>query len=471
MNLADISLTAPLIALFAGSILLMLAVAFKRHHGLALISTAGVLVLALALMPRSLGRVQPLFAVDGLALYYWALVLATSLALALLSGVYFEKQAGQKEEFYILLLTGTLGAAVMAASRHFISLFLGLEVLSVSLYGLLAYGRKANHIEAGLKYLILASVSGAFLVFGLALIYAETGSLSLTGMARAGQMPTLVFMTGLTFILVGAGFKLAVAPFHLWAGDVYQGAPAPATAFVATVSKAAMVAFLLRFFAHLHNSPLLLDGPFVNLLGALALASMFLGNWMALLQNSVKRLLAFSSIAHLGYVLMAFLTGPLSLMVVTVYMTAYLVTSLAGFGVIILLSTKERDADDLDDFRGLAWRRPWAAAFFILALLSLAGIPLTLGFLGKFYVLTAGVGSGLWVLVFALAMNSAIGVFYYMRVVFTLFQEKDAGAAESPAAPLGMGVLAGLGALLVVLGVYPSPLFFLVEKLVYRLIA
>ena len=226
-------------------------------------------------------------------------------------------------------------------------------------------------------------------------------------------------LAGLVMIISGLGFKLAVVPFHLWTPDVYEGAPAPVTAFIATVSKGAVFALVLRYFTridiHAHTALFLI-------ITLIAVASMFAGNLLALLQTNVKRILAYSSISHLGYLLVTVLaSGPTAVTAAAFYLAAYFITTLGAFGVVAVLSRPERDADRLEDYRGLVWRRPWLAGVFTAMLFSLAGIPLTAGFVGKFYVVAAGVGSALWLAVVALAINSVIGLFYYLRIVVALF--------------------------------------------------
>jgi NADH-quinone oxidoreductase subunit N len=258
-----------------------------------------------------------------------------------------------------------------------------------------------------------------------------------------------------------------VVPFHMWTPDVYEGAPAPVTAFIATVSKGGMLAVLIRFFTQT-------DGfrypSLLLIFTIIAIASMFAGNILALLQKNVKRILAYSSIAHLGYLLVAFVAGnTLGIEAVSFYLVAYFITSLGAFGVITLLSDEERDAELLDDYRGLLWRRPWTAAIFTAMLLSLAGIPLTAGFVGKFYLLAAGVRTELWLLVVMLALNSVIGLYYYIKIIAIMFQQTNAEhehRALHPSAYMVSGAtIAILALLLIYVGVYPTGLVELITTL------
>ena len=306
----------------------------------------------------------------------------------------------------------------------------------------------------------------------MALIYFQSGTMEFarTATLLAGPVEfSSTFLVGLMLIMTGVGFKLAVVPFHMWAPDVYQGAPAPVAGFVATVSKGAMVALLLRYFVEIaaFRSEVLWWA-----VAGIAVLSMFAGNLLALLQNNIKRLLAYSSIAHLGYLLVAFLAaGPLAIEAVTFYLTAYFVTTLGAFGVVSVLSKPGDEAEAMDDYRSLFWNRPWVAGVFTIMLLSLAGIPLTAGFIGKFYVIAAGVDSSLWVLIVLLVVNSVIGLFYYLRVIVVMAADgrrdvRPADTAQALQVSYADGlVLAALSGCLFWLGLYPAPLIRLVQTI------
>jgi NADH-quinone oxidoreductase subunit N len=472
MSSGDLVALAPLIVVAAASIAILLAIAFYRNHRITAVITLIGLALAFITLPvvsaKAPRQITPLLILDSYALFYLGLLFAASFVVVLLSYGYLAGRPDNPEEFYLLVLLVTLGSAVLVASSHFVSLFLGLETLSVALYVLIAYLRTSERsIEAGIKYLILAAVSAAFLLFGMALVYADLGTMEFAQMASLSSGNNqAMFLAGLAMIIIGVGFKLAVVPFHMWTPDVYEGAPAPVAAFVATVSKGAMFALLLRYFTELNIHSY---GPLFLVFTLIAIASMFVGNLLALMQNNVKRILAYSSIAHLGYLLVAFLAGgSRGATAATFYLVAYFVTTLSAFGVITVLSGQKRDADRLDDYRGLFWRRPWLASLFTASLLSLAGIPLTAGFVGKFYVLAAGIGSALWLLVIILIANSVIGLYYYLRIVVAMFRDspKDISAAISSLSLAGSVALAGLTLLLVWLGVYPAPLIRVIQTMI-----
>ncbi len=471
MTASDLLALLPLLLVAATSVIVMLAAAVHRNHALALALTLfGLGGAFCSVFFVHLRQVTALLVIDSYALFFMGLIVAASFTVALLAYGYLGAREGNCEEFYVLILVATLGAMVLAASTHFVSLFLGLEILSVALYALISYlhGRTLP-MEAGIKYLVLAAASAAFLLFGMALIYGDFGTMDFARLAQilatTVDLNLKLFLPGVALIVAGIGFKLALVPFHMWTPDVYEGAPAPVAAFVATVSKGGMFALLLRYF---HESGAHSFAPVFLVFSIIAVASMFAGNLLALLQNNVKRILAYSSIAQMGYLLVAFqIGGPMGTSAAAFYLVAYFVMTLGAFGVVTVLSERQRDADLLDDYRGLFWRRPALALVFTAMLLSLAGIPLTAGFLGKFYIVAAGASAAAWALILILVITSTIGLFYYLRVVVVLYQQPAPGdqareplPRQGPAATL---VLATLTVILVWLGVYPTPLLRVIQ--------
>jgi NADH-quinone oxidoreductase subunit N len=478
MNLIDFVAISPLVILAVTAAILMALIAVYRHHGQSAILTFTGLASAFAALPAVAGltplTVTSLLVVDRYGIFFLGLILAAAMITVLLSYGYLRQQSGLREEFYLLILLAALGSATLVLSRHFASFFLGLEILSVSLYALVAYTRlRIVSIEAGIKYLVLAAVSSAFMLFGMALIYTDLGVLDFLGIAAQlqslhGNGMTMSLMAGLCLVIVAIGFKLALAPFHMWISDIYQGAPAPAAAFVASVSKCAVAALLARLFA---TMDLNLYGALNAAFAGIAVASMLIGNILALMQENIKRLLAYSSIAHMGYLLVAFLSGgELALSAVAFYLVAYTITILGCFGVIACLSGTDRDADSMDDFYGLFFRSPWLAFIFTVMLLSLAGIPLTVGFVGKFYIVASGVNDALWLLVFFLVLTSGIGVYYYLRVLIAMYS-RPAGNGLAYGSPHKAEMsnslaLAILVALILWLGIWPTPLIELINKMI-----
>ena len=479
MSGADWIALLPVIITGATAVVAMVLIAVHRSHGLTLgVTLLGLVLAFLSLWPAASVaplQVTPLLVVDDFAVFYLGLIIVACVAVALLCHGYFAKCEGRPEELYVLLLLATLGSEILVTSTHFVSFFLGLEILSVALYALTAYlHTRALPLEAGIKYLVLAASSAAFLLFGMALVYAEMGTMQFREIADRLALGTglhgAMLIAGAALLITGIGFKLGVVPFHLWTPDVYEGAPAPVTAFVATVSKGGMFALLLRFFYGNGGY----QTPSLHLVfSIIAIASMLVGNLLALRQRNVKRILAYSSIAHFGYLLVAFLAaGAFAVQAVTFYLVAYFITTLGAFGVIAMLSDGEREADDVDDYRGLFWRRPVIGTVFTLMILSLAGIPITAGFLGKFFIIAAGASSSVWALIIILAVTSVIGLFYYLRIVIAVYAALP-GAAEGAVegaqprtlslSATSAGTLIVLAVLLVWFGVYPTPILNLIQ--------
>lgn len=479
MSFADFMSLGPLITLCAAAVLMMLLVAAWRNHRIvytftliAFLMTMASVIPAIAYIPHV---IPPLLVIDEFSLFNSGLILVAAFIILLMSFNYFEEREERKEEYYILLLLATIGALVLVVSRHFMSLFLGLEILSVSLYGLIAYLRaRERSDEAGIKYLMLAALSSAFLLFGMALVYAFTGHMDFPGIGaalrQAGYLPVSV-MAGFGLMLIGVGFKLGIVPFHMWAPDIYEGAPLPVAAFIATVSKGAMLVLLIRFYQDIHGN----DYPMIWwIVAIIAVASMFAGNWLALTQQNVKRILAYSSIAQMGYILVAFLSGvQTGLEALAFYLVAYFITTIGAFGVVIVMSSSVQDAETIRDYKGLFWRYPWVATVFTAMLLSLAGIPLTAGFIGKFYVIMAGVNGHQWFLLFMLVINSVIGLYYYIRLVAAMFSVPVSGQETTvvPALPAAGNItLVILTILLIGLGVYPTAMMQLIQQMMRILV-
>jgi NADH-quinone oxidoreductase subunit N len=481
---------SPILIVSATSVIVMLAIAIKRNHvlvtslamaGLALALASTIAVWLASAAPRA---ITALLIIDRFACFYMAMILIAALAVTSLSHTYLGRYQGHGEEMYLLLVLSTLGGLVMVASRHFTSFFIGLELLSMPMYGMVAYlVKERRSLEAGMKYLVLSAVASAFIVFGMALVYSQTGTMVFGEIgAKLGEVTgdERIVMLGAALLLIGLGFKLSLAPFHLWTPDVYEGAPAPVASFLATASKVAVLALLLRYVVETHATRY---AALVDALSMLAILSIVVGNILALQQSNLKRLLAYSAIAHFGYMLVALIaSGPLANEAVGIYLLTYSITTLAAFGVITLVSSPlDHEAQALSDYRGLFWKHPGLAAILTLALLSLAGVPLTAGFLGKFYVLGAGVDKRQWILLGAIVAGSAVGL-YFLRAMIQLYLRRSpvaASVAASPSPPAstavavspahhwardaGGGTLIVLLLLMLALGVYPSPFIKLAQ--------
>jgi NADH-quinone oxidoreductase subunit N len=479
---AQLFALSPLIILSVSATLLMLLIAFfRRHDANATFAVMGLNITLLAtlvlwswVLKNGPIAVTELLLIDSYTCFFTALMIVTTLACCTIAHTYLKEFPDDREEVYLLLLLSLIGALVLVSSSHFASLFIGLEMLSVPLYGLVAYHRKRSRsLEAGIKYLVLSATGSALLLLGMAFLYAQTGTLALPTMGQqlASQGDNLPYMVlaGFTLILIALGFKLSLVPFHLWTPDVYEGAPAPAGAFLATVAKIAVAAVLLRLIAWF---PIIASTSLQNILVILAGLSMLAGNLLAMHQTNVKRLLAYSSISHFGYLLTGLAAiNFVSLQSSMIYLFSYTFATLAAFGVLSVVSVTHKvaseDADGLQNYRGLFWKQPYLAAIMMVSMLSLAGMPMTIGFIGKFYVILAAVNSSLWWLIAILVISSGIGLFFYLRVIVALFLHAPRIARLRM--PFDWGRSA-CGAMLIItavvimlLGVYPQPMLTLVR--------
>ena len=488
LTLDNFEALLPLLITAATTVFVMLAIAIKRNHwwnatvtvaglNIALLSTIYVAFKpyffpeSVSLIPQT---ITPLFVVDGFSLFFSALILISALGATTLTNAYIESFKRNREEIYLLITIATAGGIVLAYSHHMASLFIGLEMMSVALYGMVAYTYdRTRSLEAAIKYMVLSATASAAMLFGIALIYAQIGSLAFAEIgAKVTQEPSLLVVVGGMLLVIGLFFKLSLAPFHLWTPDVYEGAPAPVGAFLATAAKVAVFAVLARF-AILESKNVLASLPFVLTMIAVACISMLVGNLLALKQNNIKRMLGYSSIAHFGYLLLLVLVGgpKFGIEGFAVYLAIYVMTSLVAFGVVTLMShaDSKRDADLLNDYRGLFWRRPYLASIFTLALFSLAGIPLTAGFIGKFYVVTAAVGAGPvgWIGLIFVVLGSSIGIYFYLRTIISLFLAKKHmhrfDAEFNWGQRTGGIMVLGAAAFILIIGIVPNPLMFLAQ--------
>ncbi|EIS86429.1 NADH-quinone oxidoreductase subunit NuoN, partial [Yersinia pestis] len=418
----------PLLIVGLTVVVVMLSIAWRRDHFIN--ATLTVIGLNLALLSLYfVGQVgpmdvTPLMRVDGYSMFYTGLVIIASLATSTFAYPWLVGYPDNREEFYLLVLIAALGGILLASANHLASLFLGIELLTLPLFGLIGYAyRQKRSLEASIKYMLLSAAASSFLLFGMALLYAESGSLSFVGLGQSlsdSMVHQPLILAGLGMMIVGLGFKLSLVPFQLWTPDVYQGAPAPVSTFLATASKIAIFAVVMRLFMYAPAA----DSEAVRLvLSIIAVASILFGNLMAISQTNIKRLLGYSSIAHLGYLLIALVavqTHELALPLETigVYLAGYLFSSLGAFGVVSLMSSpyKGPDAESLFSYRGLFWHKPILSAVMTVMMLSLAGIPMTLGFIGKFFVVAMGVSANLWWLTGAVVLGSAIGFFFFFFV-------------------------------------------------------
>jgi len=368
-----------------------------------------------------------------------------------------------KGEYFVLGLFATLGIFVMISAHSMLSLYLGLELMSLSLYAMVAFNRDSPMAaEAAMKYFILGAIATGCFLYGTSILYGVTGSLDLGEIAqRAGELDRLDIhiLVALSFILVGVAFKFGAVPFHMWLPDVYQGAITPVTLFIGTAAKIASLAMIYRVVVEGLGE---LHGSWADMLAVLAVLSMAIGNIVAIAQDNLKRMLAYSTISHVGFILLGILAGTVGGYEAAIYYTlAYVIMAGAAFGMIILLSRRGFEAEAIDDFRGLNARSPWFAAIMLIVMFSMAGVPPLLGFYAKFAVLAAVIEVGRTWLAVAGVLFSVIGAYYYLRIVKVMYFDAPADA-EPLAASLDLRVVLSLNGLLVLgLGIFPQALIAL----------
>ena len=427
----------PEIVITLSAVFILLLSAFHRKNdigrlagGVSLIGAALALVFTCRLWNSDIDIYNGLYTIDNFGLFFKALALVISLLVTLLSLRYVEREEMIKGEYYALMLFGILGMMIMVSSNHFVTIFIGLEVMSIAIYvlcGLLIGNPRSA--EASLKYFLLGAFATAFLLYGIALIYGTTGILDVRDIARyvtSGNFQiTPAFMAGMALLIVGFGFKTASVPFHMWTPDVYEGAPTSITAYMATgVKAAAFGAFLRVFYTALYP----FWSEWSGMLWIIAVLTMTLGNITALMQNDIKRMLAYSSIAHAGYILIAFAVGDRVFSAsILFYLLVYTFMNIGAFAVVILLGRQEAPNTGIESYAGLATRHPMIALAMSVFLLSLAGVPPLAGFMGKFYVLSDAIKAGYYWLAIIGVLNSVVAVYYYLRVIMYMYFKEPEG--------------------------------------------
>ena len=483
----NIDSTVPqlIVALFA--ILALLVEVFSRSSRMVFATCLVGLHIALLRSLMQWGRGIPyessLLAVDGYTTFFNILFILIAMITLAISLSYVENTRVDGGKYYPLVLFATLGMMLLVSSMDLLMMFLSLELLSISMYMLVGSQRdKWVSTEAAIKYILTGAFASGFLLFGIALVYGATGTISFSKMESilgglTGGVPPML-QIGIALMMVGLGFKIAMVPFHMWAPDVYEGAPTPITGLLSTGSKIAVVALILRLFS---NPFIQVSSQWVGILWVLAVLSMTLGNVAALLQKNVKRMLAYSSIAHIGYLLVAFIAlSTRGMEAILLYSAFYAVMGLAAFGCIASLtraggSTTAGEGERLkaEDYTSLGYTQPVQAAILSICLLSLAGIPLTAGFIGKLYLFGAAVNAGFVGLAVIAVLNSAVSLYYYLGLMLRMYALPGRFApAEEPVGSLfGKLVLLVLGVTIIALGIYPTPLIGAVKGAVTALSA
>jgi len=376
------------------------------------------------------------------------------------SRTYLELRGLFRGETFVLALTTCLGMMVMISAGNFITLYMGLELQALSLYAMVAMHRTSKRAsEAAMKYFVLGALASGMMLYGMSMIYGATGSLDLVHVAEAilsGQGNRIILLFGLVFIVSGIGFKLGAVPYHMWVPDVYDGAPTAVTLLIGTAPKLAAFAFMLRLLALALGG---LEFDWQGMLMVLSLLSMILGNLIAIAQSNIKRMLAYSTIANMGFMLMGFLAANIDgYSAAMFYAVAYVLTSLASFGLVMLLSREGFEADQIDDFKGLNRRSPWWALVMLLVMFSLAGIPPTIGFYAKFSVIMAAVGAGFTWLAVVAVLTSLVGAFYYLRIVKLMYFDEPDDTAPIVTRGDNRALLSANGLAILLFGVFPQQL-------------
>lgn len=463
MNSQSLLSFSPIIILMISALLVMIAGSLRLSHGgLAILSILGLLCSLISTHVEyakdSLLINTPLLVVDPFGLFMMQLLLIFSIIIMIFSYEYWRTQEQSPREYYISMLLSIIGALVMVISNHLASFFLGLELMTLPLYAAISYfTNKKSSLDAGIKYIILAGTSTTFLLFGMALIYAESDTMNLITMSESLSSGILfekpLFLAGFGLVLVGIGFKISAVPFHLWTPDVYDGAPLPVTAYLATVSKGASIALFFRLWQFIApDSPLAFF-----IIAVMAALSMIGGNILALRQDNLKRLLGYSSIAHFGYVLMATLSfGSMASEAFLFYLSAYGATILLVFGALICLSSGEKEIVMIRDLHGLARKKRALSIALLIGFFSLMGIPFTAIFMGKVLLIMAGVESSQWFLIGSLLLSSIIGLFVYLRLANALFDKDEEEIFDSKITPWAFSALAALSLIAVLLGIWPT---------------
>ena len=466
MTVSTLLALTPQLIVATGIVFALLLIAWQRSQQIIALFSLGVLLLALLAtllsFTNSSTAVTPLVIVDDYSRYAFVLVCLTGICVIYLSRFMLSRQVEVHDEYYVLVLLVILGAGILVVSDHYASLFLGFELLSLSLVGLVAYLRESKYsVETGFKYLILSASASSFMLLGIAFIYAYTGSLGFSSTAPSaapaiiakaltdsslidtGLINNGLYQLGIILFLCGMAFKLSLAPFHFWTADVYQGAPTPVTLLLATISKLAVFIVLVKCFFStpqwqamqgISQQGSSLQGGIV----IIAILSMLVGNILALKQQSIKRILGYSSIAHMGYLFIVLAISSVATVAfawqtVLFYFTAYIVATLSVFTVITLYELNNQQINDVTvaDWQGLFWQQPLLAILAIIGLLALAGIPLTAGFIGKFYLIHLASQNQLWWLLSSLIIGSGISLAYYLPIIFQLFAQSKAEISSS----------------------------------------
>jgi len=460
--MTDLFLVSPLLVVFTLPLIIMGFVAlwpqfkFSLHLTFLGVLSAFILVVS-SLLQRSEPRYfYPFFVADNFSEITQGVMLLATLIVIFFSKDWFSVVKQETHAFFILLSISVVGALTLVMSTHFISFFVSLELLSVPVYAMIAYEvRQRRGLEAALKYILLAGFSIAVLLFGIALLYSQFGSLSfdvIVSKIKGGFVFEPVLLVGFLLFFVGLAFKIGLVPFHMWLPDVYEGAPLPVTAYLTTVSKGAVLFFAIRFFSQIgiDNIP-----DIASIVAALAILSMFIGNIMAIKQQNLKRLLAYSSIAQVGYMLIGIIVSDSQSTLF--YIITYFAAVLCALSALAVHSHFEAEKENIRSLDGLYFYKPTLAVALTIALLSFTGLPLTLGFLGKLYILSSAIDALQWTMALSLAISSAIGFYAYFKVILAMATRGSLSIIpKANRFSLSEACVVALALLIVGFGIYPS---------------
>ncbi len=454
----------PELVVAVGAMLLLMVGVFRREDATRMVSWAGVVLLAVAavmLQPSDAPLLGGMFVNDAFAVFMKRLILLGAALGLVMSIDYNEREKTARFEFPVLILFATTGMMMMASANDLISLYVGLELQSLSLYVVAAFNRDSvRSTEAGLKYFVLGALSSGLLLYGASLVYGFSGTtqfVQIAGLLRglSGPIPTgLVF--GIVFVAAGLAFKVSAVPFHMWTPDVYEGAPTPVTAFFSIAPKVAAVALIVRVFVE----------PFAGAIAAwqqiivtVAILSMLLGAFAAVWQTNIKRLMAYSSIGHIGYALVGLAAGTQGgVEAMLVYIAIYVFMNAATFAVILAMRRDGKPVERIDDLAGLARSQPLVAAALAVAMFAMAGIPPLSGFIGKLYVFRAAVDAQLFTLAVIGVLSSVVGAFYYLRIIKLMYFDEASAPLDRSMAPTLKAVLTGASLFTLLFFLLPSPL-------------
>ncbi|MCU4137051.1 NADH-quinone oxidoreductase subunit N [Buchnera aphidicola (Sitobion miscanthi)] len=481
MNLQQLTALLPLLITIFTAVTVILSISCNRNHFfiavfsiLGFISTFFSLYFLVKIIPID---ITSLFHIDAYSIFYIGMIIISSISTCVFAYPWLIKYPFNKEEFYLLIIISNLGAISLIASNHMASFFVNIELVSLPMFGLIAYSNYQKHsLEASFKYIILSGISSSFLLLGIAWIYSVSGSLNVLSIHQIfhviSEHEKLVVLFGISMVLFALFFKLSIVPFHLWTPDVYQGTPASVLSFFSTTGKISIFSILLHFFSHHANSN---NEILYFILLLITIFSILIGNLMAMFQKNIKRFFGYVSISQSGYLLIVLFASnknySFSLEASAIYLCSYLFSNIAFFGIINLISNshEKNNADSLNSYQGLFWSQPILSSIFTIVLLSLSGIPLTLGFIGKFYILSIIVKEHLWIIGFSFLIGTILSWYCYLRIILNLYLhplkslKQDLNITHNWFyTPSGI-VICISAMILLILGVYPNPLISLVK--------